>query len=158
DLPLDDLKTDFHKHWHHEYDGRDYLISYIKRAEKGRVYYVALKISLEYLVRSLFPDELDDLRGKMLYCIRNDHGRVVYGEPVGPPGKFLYEKAFPTTLYLWRLQMAPPRASALATEERERRRNEYALITLALGILVASVASLFYTMDKERRASELKSD
>ena len=66
-----------------------------------------LKISLEYLLKELFPDALEPLSGKVLFCVRDDHGRVVFGAPVGQPGKFLYERAFPTTLYLWRLQLAP---------------------------------------------------
>src|SRR5262249_10248527 len=106
DLPLADLRLDRHKHMHKEYDRRDHLISYVKRQRGGRIYYVVLKISLEYLLKELFPDALDPLAGKVLFCIRDDHGRIVYGSTVGEPGPFLYERAFPTTLYLWRLQMA----------------------------------------------------
>jgi two-component system phosphate regulon sensor histidine kinase PhoR len=155
---LDTLNPDFHKHWHHEYEGRDYLISYIKRVQSGKAYFVALKISLEYLVKHFFPDEFEHLPGRALFCIRDDHGRVLFGEPVGQPGKFLFEKAFPTTLYLWRLQMAPLRAITLATEERARRRSEFLLITLVLGIIVVCIAFLAYAIDKEKRANELKSD
>src|SRR5581483_5169799 len=54
DLPLSDLKTDYHKHLHKEYDGRDYLISFIKRERNDRTFYVVLKISLEYLLKEFF--------------------------------------------------------------------------------------------------------
>jgi two-component system, OmpR family, phosphate regulon sensor histidine kinase PhoR len=158
DLPLDTLKPDFHKHFHHEYDGRDYLISYIKRVEQGRTYYVALKISLEYLVKKFFPDELEHLEGNVLFCVRDDHRRVVYGAPVGQPGKFLFEKPFPTTLYLWRLQMAPLGAVTLTTEERARRRSEFLLITFTLGIIVLGVGFAAYAVDKEKVANEVKSE
>ena len=158
DLPLADLKPDLHKHLHKEYDGRDYLISFIKRERGGRTFYVILKISLEYLLKELFPDALEPLSGKVLYCVRDDHGRVVFGAPVGQPGKFLYERAFPTTLYLWRLQLAPLPAKSLIAEERTRRRSEYLLITLTLGIILAGTVFLLYVNQKERRANQLKSD
>jgi two-component system phosphate regulon sensor histidine kinase PhoR len=157
-LRLDELKPDLHKHIHLEFGGRDYLISYIKRVQNGRTHYVALKISLDYLTKTEFPDALDDLRGQVLFCIRDDHGRVVYGDPVGRPGKFLYERAFPTTLYLWRLQMAPLRAELIASEGRARRRLEIVTFALALGALLSCIGFLFYVNDQQRRASELKSD
>jgi two-component system phosphate regulon sensor histidine kinase PhoR len=158
DLPLSDLKTDYHKHLHKEYDGRDYLISFIKRERNDRTFYVVLKISLEYLLKELFPDALLPLEGKYLYCVRDDHGRVVFGSPVGQPGQFLFEKAFPTTLYLWRLQLAPSPAAMLNSEERARRRSEYLLITLTLGIILAGTVFLLYVNERERRANQLKSD
>jgi two-component system, OmpR family, phosphate regulon sensor histidine kinase PhoR len=158
DLPLASLEPDQHRHHHKDYEGRDYLISFIKRERGDRSYYVVLKISLEYLVKELLPDVLTPLDGKVLYCVRDDHGRVVFGSPVGQPGKFLYEKAFPTTVYLWRLQLAPLPAAQIAKEEKARRRSEYLLITLTLGIILAGTVFLLYVNSKERRANQLKSD
>src|SRR5262249_47593385 len=74
------------------------------------------------------------------------------------PGKYLFEKAFPTTLYLWRLQTAPIRAVALAAEERARRRSEFLLITFTLGILVIGIGYTAYVLDKEKLANETKSE
>jgi two-component system phosphate regulon sensor histidine kinase PhoR len=82
----------------------------------------------------------------------------MYVDPVGWPGKFLFEKPFPTTLYQWRLQMAPPGAARLATEEHVRRRSEFLLITMMLGTILAGIGFLFYATWKESRANELKSD
>jgi two-component system, OmpR family, phosphate regulon sensor histidine kinase PhoR len=158
DLPLADLKLDLHKHMHKEYDGRDYLISFIKKAHGDRFYYVILKVSLEYVQHNLLPEVLEPLKGKVLFCVRDNEGRLVYGEPVGQPGKFLYEEAFPTTLYLWRLQMAPPGAARLANEESVRRRSEFLLITMMLGTILAGIGFLFYATWKESRANQLKSD
>jgi two-component system phosphate regulon sensor histidine kinase PhoR len=158
DLPLAQLTPDYHKHLHQEYRGRDYLLSFIKRVHGEHIYYVVLKISLEYLLKELFPDVLGPLSGKYLYCVRDDHGRVMFGAPVGQPGKFLYEQAFPTTLYLWRLQLAPAPAATLNTEERARRRSEYLLISLTLGIILAGTVFLLYVNQRERRANQLKSD
>jgi two-component system phosphate regulon sensor histidine kinase PhoR len=159
DLPLESLRVDLHQHLHKTYDGRDYLISYIKRQRAGRTFYVVLKISSDYLLKELFPDVLAPLDGKYLYAVRDGQGRVVYGAPVGgQPEKFLYEKNFPTTLYMWRLQMAPTPAVSLTAGERARRRSEYLLITLTLGITLAGVVFLLYLGSRERRANQLKSD
>jgi two-component system phosphate regulon sensor histidine kinase PhoR len=158
DLPLDTLKADLHKHWHHEYDGRDYLISYIKREQRGRSYFVALKISEEHLVKYIFPDEMQPLRGKALFCVRDAHGRLLYGLPVGQPGKYLFEQAFPTTLYLWKLQMAPFHSDTLVAEERARRRSEFLLISFTLAIIVGGVGFMLYVLDKEKLANETKSE
>jgi two-component system phosphate regulon sensor histidine kinase PhoR len=159
DLPLAELKPEQHKHLHKEYDGRDYLISFIRKEREGRTYYVVLKISIEYLLKEVFHDAVEPLSANSyLYCVRDDHGRVVFGAPLDRPGKFLFEKAFPTTLYLWRLQVAPAPAGMLATEERARRRSEYLLITLTLGIILAGTVFLLYVNQRERRANQLKSD
>jgi two-component system, OmpR family, phosphate regulon sensor histidine kinase PhoR len=158
DLPLEGLPLDLHRHMHSEYEGRDYLISYIKREHKGRYYFVVLKISLEYVVKNLMPDVLEPLGGKVLVCVRDKHGRVIYGAPVGHPGAFLYEAYFPTTLYNWQLQMAPQNAEGLGIEERARRRSEWLLITLMLGIILAGIGFSLYAISKERRANQLKSD
>ena len=158
DLPLFDLTTDLHKHMHREYEGRDYLISFIKRERQGRIYYVVLKISIEYLLKELFPQELDLLEGKVNFCIRDASDRVIYGEAVGQAGELLFEKAFPTTLYLWRLQLAPPNAAAIVGEQRANRRSETLLIALALAIVLAGVVVLQLASLAERRANRLKSD
>src|SRR5205085_420166 len=118
-------------------DGRDYLISYTRKEHEGKTYYLVLKINIEYVVHEVFPDALQPLDGKYLYCVRDERNRVVFGAPVGAPGKFLYESSFPTTLYNWHLQVAPVPAGMLAAEERMRRRSEYLLITLTLGIILA---------------------
>jgi len=158
DLPLTDLKPDLHQHLHQEYEGRYYLISYMKRQRGDRVYYVVLKISNDYILKELLPDVLEPLLGKALYCVRDDHDRMVFGSSVGQPGRYLYEKSFPTTLYRWRLQMAPTPAGSLNASEGARRRSEYLLITLTLGIILAGTVFLLYLSNRERRANQEKSD
>jgi two-component system, OmpR family, phosphate regulon sensor histidine kinase PhoR len=158
DLPLENLRLDQHKHLHKQYDGREYLISFIKKSHNDRIYYVVLKVSLEYVKNNLFPEVLNPLLGKVLFCVRDERDNIRYGEPIGRPGHFLYEQSFPTTLYLWRLQMAPPDAARLASEERVRRRSEFLLITMMLATILAGMGFMFYATWKESRANQLKSD
>jgi two-component system phosphate regulon sensor histidine kinase PhoR len=159
DLPLAGLNDNEHRHLHRTYDGRDYLISFIRKDYKERTYFIVLKISIEYLLKEVFPDVFKPLQTNgYLYCVRDDSGRVMFGAPLDRPGKFFYEMSFPTTLYMWRLQVAPAPASALVYEEKARRRSEYLLITLTLGIILAGTVFLFYVNQRERRANQLKSD
>jgi len=155
---LADAQIEHHAHWFREYDGQPYLLSYIKKSHNDRFYYVVLKVSLEYVKNSLFPYMLNPLFNKVPFCVRDEHDRIIYGGDVGRPGRFLYEERFPTTLYLWKLQMAPPDAARLATEERVRRRSEFLLITMMLGTILAGIGFLFYATWKESRANQLKSD
>jgi two-component system phosphate regulon sensor histidine kinase PhoR len=156
---LTEVKLEHHEHMHKEYDGHDYLLSYIKKkAPNDRIYYVVLEVSLEYVENNLFPEVLNQFWGKVPFCVRDERDHIRYGEAIGHPGRFLYEERFPTTLYLWKLQMAPPDAARLATEERVRRRSEFLLITLMLATILAGIGFLFYATWKERRANQLKSD
>lgn len=158
DLGLTDLPVDMHRHMHREYDGKDYLISLTKKAHNDHFVYIILKVSIEYVKSSLLPEMLNPLQGQVLFCVRDAAGRVVYGEPVGRPGKYLFERAFPTTLYLWRMQMAPPAAARLASQESVRRRSEFLLIAVMVLTILAGSGFLFYATWKESRANELKSD
>ena len=152
------LNVEHHEHMHKQYDGQDYLLSFIKKRNNERNYYVVLKVSLEYVKNNLFPEVLNPLLDKFSLCVRDENDRIVYGGDVGRPGKFLFEESFPTTLYLWRLQMAPPDATRMETEDRARRRSEFLLITMMLATILAGIAFLFYATWKEQRANQLKSD
>lgn len=147
-----------HEHLHKEYDGRDYLLSFIRKQNNDRDYYVVLNVSIDYVKNHLFPEVLNPLLDKVALCVRDQHGGIQYGGDVGRPGKFLFEKSFPTTLYLWRLQMAPPDAARMISEERVRRRSEFMLITMMLATILAGIGFLFYATWKESRANQLKSD
>jgi two-component system, OmpR family, phosphate regulon sensor histidine kinase PhoR len=163
DLPLAALPTNSHRHMHKSYDGHDYLISFIKRErDDGQIFYIVLKISLEYVVKVFFPDVFQRLQGQVVFCVRDAEGGVVYGTPIeesgAAVGRLLFEGRFPTTLYRWRLQMVPTRAGALAFEERQRRRSDVALTTLMLAVLLAGMGFIVYASIKESSANKLKSD
>jgi two-component system phosphate regulon sensor histidine kinase PhoR len=161
DLPLAALPPNSHRHMHKAYDGHDYLISFIKRERAdGTTFYIVLKISLEYIEKVLFPDVFEGVQGQVLYCVRDGEGNVIYGAPIEEPGshRLFFEGHFPTTLYRWRLQMAPTRAASLILEERQRRRSDVALTTLTLAVLLAGLGFIVYASVKETSANKLKSD
>jgi two-component system, OmpR family, phosphate regulon sensor histidine kinase PhoR len=161
ELELDTLELELHKHLHAVIDGRDYLISYIKREQKregqpNRVYYVVLKINLDYLVNEFFKSELEPLQGRLAVVDAQD--RVVFGERISAPKELLFEDSFPTTLYKWRLQMAPPQAARLAAEAKRRRLSDSVLIGLMMMTILVGIGFLLYAIRSERRANQLKSD
>ena len=165
ELHLKALKVDLHKHLHLESDdGHDYLISFMKREQQAtpthpaRFYYVVLKISLDYLVKEFFNSEFEKLVGKEQFAIVDARGNIVFGAEVRAPKKLLFEKTFPTTLYNWRLEMAPLNAARLAAEAQKSRRAESILIGLMVATILVGIAFLLYAVSKERRANQLKSE
>lgn len=159
-LPLRELRPDFHQHLHQHVDGVDYLLSYIKRfdADHDRTYYIVLKINLEYLTRTFLPELFDPYRGSVLLGVVNDNGEVLYGQAITGAGKFLYESRFPTTLYLWRLQVAPLESLRLRTSAHSRQISDTLLIAMMLAMILVGSAFLLYAISKEHRANQLKSE
>jgi two-component system phosphate regulon sensor histidine kinase PhoR len=163
ELPLADLKVDLHKHLHAVIDGHDYLISYIKREQQGpdgmvRRYVVVLKVNLEYLERKFFPEVFSKLQGRVEFAVVDDRNQVVFGQQPRAAAEFLYSAYFPTTLYLWRLEMAPPEAARLSAEARARRVSETTLVILMVATILVGLSFLIYAIIKEQRANQLKSD
>jgi len=67
-------------------------------------------------------------------------------------------RRFPTTLYSWRLQVAPKQAPLLDAQSRSKKATEVTLVGSALVVLLFGVAFVLYAADKERRLSALKAE
>ena len=159
-LPLSELRPDFHRHLHTHIDGVDYLLSYIKRydAERDRTYYIVLKINLEYLTQTYLPDLLSPIAGRVQLAVIGSTGEVLYGTPVTGAGKLLYETQFRSTLYLWRLQVAPLESARLRAGAHSKEVSDTILIGLMLGVILVGSAFLLYAISTEYRANQLKSE
>lgn len=159
-LPLKEIRPGLHRHLHQNIDGEDYLISYIRRyeAEHDRTYYIILKINLDYLKRTYFPELLNPIRGQVLLSVVDENDSVLYGEAITGVGKFLYEARFPTTLYLWRLQIAPLESWRLRAGAHRRQVSDTLLIGMMLGVIIIGSGFLLYAISTEHRANELKSE
>src|SRR5262249_627576 len=157
DLHLDWLKVNQHMHLHSEYDGTQVLISYTHRRSGDRDYYIALSVDMQTVI-SQVRNELEDLRETSRFSVVDSSGRIVYGDLLDRRSGFLYEKPFPTTLWRWRLQIAPKNIWQLISESRRRRAADAGLISFALVVILAGMAVLWLAMRKERKASELKSE
>ena len=73
-------------------------------------------------------------------------------------GDYVVGYRFPTTLYAWRLQIAPTAAPLLEAQVRSSRFIQAALIFLSLFVIFGAVVYSLFTADQQRRLAGLKSD
>jgi two-component system phosphate regulon sensor histidine kinase PhoR len=158
DMELHSLPPYTHKHLHKYYDGRPYLVSYIRQRREGRDYFVALNMNLPYISNDIFREEFRDLVDTKNIAVLDENNRPVYGSPVPSQSDFVYEERFPTTLYLWRLQVTPRDVRSLRVEARAQRTYNFVLVGIAVAVIVVGIMVLLVAVRKERRANELKSE
>ncbi len=158
DLELDKIAIGRLKHLHGVYGGRSYLISYKAVQHDDETYYLTAHHDTGYLVRNVFPELFRGESGNQIYNVVDDDNRVVFGPSLVHSGDYVVGRRFPTTLYGWRLQVAPQEAPLLQAKGRARSVNQAALIGLSLAIILLGVGFLLYAADKERRLNALKSE
>ncbi|MCA9669918.1 MAG: HAMP domain-containing histidine kinase [Myxococcales bacterium] len=154
-MHLDRLPRDSHKHLHTSYAGQTYLLSYIRRER----YSIVLSVNIPYLIKDIFKEEFSDVGESRTIAVMDEGGRVLYGHPVATEGtKLVFEERFPTTLYKWRLQIAPLDVKALRRQAEQRRMIDMVLVGAAVAVIVVGLIVMLIAVRKERRANELKSD
>lgn len=158
DLDLPHLAPGVLKHLHRRYDGRSQLISYQAIVRDGQRHYVVAQHDVGFIVRELFPTWLGPETSAPWYNVIDEENRPVFGPRLAEAGDYVVGRRFPTTLYMWRLQVAPTAASELQAKGRTSRFNQAALIGLSLAIILVAVVLLLLAADKERRLANLKSD
>lgn len=159
DLELDRLAIDHHKHLYRRYDGRAYLVSYIRQQAGGRDFFLVLNMNLQYLVGEVFPREFRELEAtNALSVIDEESPAPVYGRPLQLASPLVFEGVFPTTLYKWRLQVAPLQLGPLHRGARARRLSALLLVGGAIAVIWLGLAVILIAVRKERRANALKSD
>jgi two-component system phosphate regulon sensor histidine kinase PhoR len=158
DLKLESLPYNVLNHLHKSYDGRSYLISYEAVRYHGRRFYLAAHHDTGYLIRTVFPQLFRSESGKEWHNVVDEDNRRVYGPNLASAGDYVVGLRFPTTLYGWRLQVAPKTAPLLNATGQTSRFNQAALIALSLAVILIAVGFILYATDKERRLSGLKSE
>jgi two-component system, OmpR family, phosphate regulon sensor histidine kinase PhoR len=158
DLKLESLPYNVLNHLHKSYDGRSYLISYKAVRHHGRRFYLAAHQDTGYLIRTVFPELFRSESGKEWHNVVDEDNRRVFGPNLASAGDYVVGLRFPTTLYAWRLQVAPKTAPLLKEKGRTSRFNQAALIGLSLAVILIAVAFILYAADKERRLANLKSE
>lgn len=146
------------KHLHERYGDESRLFSYKAYRHRGRRSYKILQHDTSWLIEERFPTLFASEEGKRLYNIVDDQNRRVYGESLTRAGDYLVGRRFPTTLYAWRLQVAPKQAPLLDAQARSRALTEVALIGMAFLTVLLGMVFLFYAADKERRLNALKAE
>jgi two-component system phosphate regulon sensor histidine kinase PhoR len=158
DLELERQRIGRLKHLHQTYGDTTYLLSYKAMTHRGRRYYAVLYHDTAWITQEQFPTLFATEEGKRLYNVVDENNRRVYGENLANAGDYLVGRRFPTTLYNWRLQVAPKQAPLLESRGRSRRLNEVGLIATAFLVLLLGVLFLVYAADKERRLNALKAE
>jgi two-component system phosphate regulon sensor histidine kinase PhoR len=156
DMALDKLPLDSHKHLHKTYDGKPFLLSYIRQRSAGRDYYIALSINVDHLLQTVFPREFGKLEETNTIAVLDERGRVIYG--ASRDERLAFRAGFPTTLYKWQLQIEPRQMAALSQEVRARSMTDLILVLGAVAVIFFGMIVLMFAIQRERRANALKSE
>jgi two-component system, OmpR family, phosphate regulon sensor histidine kinase PhoR len=147
------------RHLHQDADGQSYLVSYWQRSFLGQRYLVVAWHDVPRLVHEVMPQVYRDVVGRVQdhMNVVDGEGRIVFGPPI-KGGEFTVGRAFPTTLYNWRLQEALASAEELGGSVEHLRVLEAGIVGLAALVALAGVAIVVTASVKERRLAALKSD
>jgi two-component system phosphate regulon sensor histidine kinase PhoR len=158
ELEVASLAPEQLRHLHTSINGTSYLISYEVIEHEDQRYVVAAHHDTGYIVREEFPRLVgSDENGAYINVVDEDSHRI-FGDSLAMVADYLAGMRFPTTLYRWRLQVAPKYAPLLKEQANRREFNKAALLGLSVGILLVGVAFLLYAIIQERRLNALKSD
>ncbi len=158
-MDLKNLETDELRHLHEQVEDVSYLLSYKAFAtEDGQITYVVAYHDTEYLVNEVFAKMFVTDEATPLYNIVNESNQRVFGPDLTEAGVFTVDHRFPTTLYRWRLQVAPRQAAMLRAQGRSRLRGEVALPVMSFAIILLGAIFFIYAAEKERRLNQLKSE
>jgi two-component system phosphate regulon sensor histidine kinase PhoR len=158
EIDMSTLSLNQLRHLHTNVGGSSYLISYMATQHEGQVYVIAAHHDIGYIVREEFPRLFANEEARAYFNIVDEDSRRVYGDSLAKVSDYLVGLRFPTTLYRWRLQVAPKDAPLLEQQAREREINKAALIGLSVAILILGASFFVYATIKERRLNALKSD
>ncbi len=158
DLELERRRVDQLGHIHRTYAGRSYLLSYKPVRYLGRRHYLIAHHDTGYFVREVFPTLFVTEEGKRRYNIVDEDNHRIYGPSLSRAGDYLVGRRFPTTLYSWRLQVAPKQAPLLEARRRSGFVIEVALIGFSFAIILLGIAFLIYAATKESRLNALRSE
>jgi two-component system phosphate regulon sensor histidine kinase PhoR len=158
-LELDSPEPHLLRHSHEQINGTSYLLSYRAYATlAGQITYIVAHHDTQYLVDQVFPMMFVADETAPLYNIVDEGNHVVFGPDLSEVGVYTVAHRFPTTLYRWRLQVAPRQAALLQAQGRSLMRGETALPLMSFAIILLSAVFFIYAAEKERRLNVLKSE
>ncbi len=158
DLHLESVPLGRLKHLHRSYDGKNYLISYKAIRVGTKRVYLALHHDTGYIIREELPELFSTEEAQENSNVIDEDNRRVFGPSLALSGDYVVGHRFPTTLYNWRLQIAPRQAPLLDTQARTRRVTDMGLVGSSFLIILIGMAFLIYAANKERRLNAMKSD
>ncbi len=157
ELNLEQLQPEQLRHLHTTVNGTSYLISYRLTSYDGQTFVMAAHHDTGYIVRNEFPGLVGE-EGEFYLNVVDEDSHRIFGDSLAQVADYLVGVRFPTTLYRWRLQVAPKDAPLLKQQARRRELNKGVMIGLSVAVLLLGVAFLLYAIVQERRLNALKSD
>ncbi len=161
-IPLLDKyeSLDQYKHLHRHIGGEYRLITHLTTLYRQQDYTAVLLYDTEEIVEELLTHLLDNVGADRVANVVDDHNRIIFGRSIDGTGPFIVVRRFPSTLYKWRLQLAPTSSALFSAQARARaqRFSQVMLIPLALGVIILGLVVLYLSIVRERRLSRLKSD
>lgn len=161
-VPLLDKYESFYqyKHLHRPIWGEHRLITHLTTNFDGEDYTACLIYDNRAIEKELFRELLKDVGKNRVANVVDDKNEIIYGRPIGSTEEFIVSRRFPSTLYKWRLQIAPTSKALFSPKEqaRAKRLTQMILIPLALGVIVLGLVALYLANVRERRLGRLKSD
>jgi two-component system phosphate regulon sensor histidine kinase PhoR len=157
DMELAKQAPDELRHLHHEYRGQSYLVSYWQRVVDGRRYVVVAWHDIGRIVKDTMPTLFSESAAPSRVNVIDEDGRIIYGPPLRS-GEFTVAVRFPTTLYGWRVQVAPSASDELTARVQNRALLELVMVVLSCSVIVLGLATILLAAERERRISSLKSD
>jgi two-component system phosphate regulon sensor histidine kinase PhoR len=106
----------------------------------------------------LFEDLMGDVGPDRTLNVVDDDGEVIFGGDLQGAGEFIVVQRFPSTLYKWKVQLAPLSAALFSGQARTQKYSQWMLIPLAFAVIVFGLVVLYMAMVRERRLSRLKSE
>jgi two-component system phosphate regulon sensor histidine kinase PhoR len=158
ELHVEQLDPQQLRHLHMTVDNRSYLLSYIKVLHEELPFVIVAHHDTGYIVREELPRLFVNEDARAYFNVVDDDGKRVFGDSLAKVANYLVGLRFPTTLYRWRLQVAPKDAPLLEQQARQREFNKATLLASSVMILLAAVAFFLYATLQERRLNALKSE
>ena len=157
-LPLAKQPPGKRGHVYGTWDGRPYLFSFMKRVSGERTFYVVIEDDLIHLVNNVFPQFFSvSASSKRLFQVRDEKGQLRYGPPFGDTaGEPVQETRFVSTVDGWVLRVTQKDMTDPGLETRKL--VDSLLVGGAVTVILAGLAFLGFSIRRERRLNELKSE
>ena len=140
------------------YRGNDYLLAHKSLRRGSQDIYLIAAHDVAFIVDYVLPKLFASEEGKRQYNVVDQDNRRVFGPNLAMAGDYVVGKRFPTTLYSWRLQIAPKEAPLLHAQQRSQFVTEASLVGLSFLILLLGLAVMLYATLQETRLNALRSE
>jgi len=157
-LELKNGRTQTLRHYHFKYEGKYYLISYKSRKYEEEWYTVCLNYNLDLIVSDFLPELFSDLGPDKICNMVDTEGNLIYGSRIKEAGEFIVGWKIPSTLYEWRIQIAPTKASFFEATSRKKHLYDSITVLIAFGVLFLAIGMIIYMAEQERRLAVLKEE